>query len=112
MTQLLKRQNAELTVIRKELEEQRAVLQRRNTHKKGKRVRLQGKFVFSTANVLKIAQEAEKKPVAKRPRGRPRKRPIQEVEEEEEEEEVLSSSADSESEGSVIVVRNTRSRAR
>lgn len=39
VTQLLERQNAELTVIRKELQEQRAVLQRRNTHKKGKRVR-------------------------------------------------------------------------
>ena len=112
VTQLLERQNAELTVIRRELQEQRAVLQRRNTHKKGKRVRLQGEFVFSTADVLKIAREAEEKPVAKRPRGRPRKQPIQEVEEEEEENEVLSSSANSESEESVIVVRNTRSRAK
>lgn len=112
VTQLLERQNAELTVIRKELEEQRAVLQRRNTHKKGKRVRLQGEFVFSTADVLQIAQEAEEKLVAKRPRGRPRKRPIKEVEEEEEEEIVLSSSAESEPKGEVIVVRNTRSRAR
>ena len=68
--------------------------------------------MFSTADVLKIAREAEEKPVAKRPRGRPRKQPIQEVEEEEEENEVLSSSANSESEESVIVVRNTRSRAK
>ncbi|KFY16725.1 hypothetical protein V492_01133 [Pseudogymnoascus sp. VKM F-4246] len=112
VTQLLERQNAELTVIRRELQEQRAVLQRRNTHRKGKRVRLQGEFVFSTADVLKIAREAEEKLVAKRPRGRPRKQPIQEVEEEEEENEVLSSSANSESEESVIVVRNTRSRAK
>ncbi|KFZ17822.1 hypothetical protein V501_01531, partial [Pseudogymnoascus sp. VKM F-4519 (FW-2642)] len=37
VTQLLERQNAELTVIRKELQEQRAILQRRNTHKTGKR---------------------------------------------------------------------------
>jgi hypothetical protein len=112
VTQLLERQNAELIVIRKELQEQRVVLQRRNTHKKGKRVRLQGEFVFSTADVLKIAQEAEKKPVAKRPRGRPRKQPIQEVEDKEEEEDILSSSTNSESEESVIVVRNTRSRVR
>lgn len=112
VTQLLERQNAELTVIRKELEEQRGVLQRRNTHKKGKRVKLQGEFVFSTADVLKIAREAEEKLVAKRPRGRPRKRPIEEVEEEGVEQEVLSDSADSESEGSVIVVRNTRARTR
>lgn len=44
--------------------------------------------MFSTADMLKIAQEAEEKPVAKRLRGRPRKRPIQEVEEEEEEDPV------------------------
>ncbi|KFZ23653.1 hypothetical protein V502_01869 [Pseudogymnoascus sp. VKM F-4520 (FW-2644)] len=105
VTQLLERQNAELTVIKKELQEQRAVLQRRNTHKKGKRVRLQGEFVFSTADVLKIAWEAEEKPVAKRPCRRPCKRLIQEVKEEEEENEVLSSSADSESKESVIVSR-------
>ena len=109
VTQLLERQNAELVVIRKELEEQRAVLNRRNNHKKGKRVKLQGQFVFSTAEVLRIAQEAEKTPVAKRPRGRPRKRMIQEVEEEEEEEEVLSDSSDSDSVGSTIVVRTSRS---
>lgn len=99
-------------MIRKELEEQKEVLRRRNTHKKGKRVKLQGEFVFSTADVLKIVQEAEEKPVAKGPCGRPRKRPIEEIEEEEEEEEVLSDSANSESEESVIVVRNTQSRMR
>lgn len=98
-------------MIRKELEEQRAILKRRNTHKKGKRVRLQGEFVFSTADVLKIAREAEEKPVAKRPRGRPRKRPIEEIEEEEEEELVLSSSTDSDSRGSVIVVQSIQSRS-
>jgi hypothetical protein len=68
--------------------------------------------VFSTADVLKIAWEAEEKLVAKRPRGRPCKRLIEEVEEEEEEELVLSSSANLDSEGSVIMVRNTRSRVR
>lgn len=104
VTQLLERQNAELIVIRKELEEQRAILNRRNNHKKGKRVKLQGQFVFSTAEVLKIAREAEKTPVAKRGRGRPRKRPIEEVEEEEEVEMVFDDSSDLDSVGSVIVV--------
>lgn len=104
VTQLLEKQNAELVVIRKELEEQRAILNQRKTHKKGKRVRLQGQFVFSTTEVLKIAREAEKRPVAKKLRGRPRKRPIEEVEEDEEEEEVLSDSTDSDSTGSCIVV--------
>lgn len=99
-------------MLRKEINEHKAILQQRNTHKKGKRIKLQGEFVFSTAGVLKIAREAEEKPVAKRPRGRPRKRPIEEVDEEEEEEEVPSDSSSSECEGEVIVVRNTRSRAR
>lgn len=112
VTKLLERQNAELVVLRKEINEHRAILQQRNTHKKGKRIKLQGEFVFSTADVLRIAREAEEKPVAKRPRGRPRKRPIEEVDEEEEEEGVLSDSSSSEYEGEVIVVRNTRSRAR
>ncbi|KFY29374.1 hypothetical protein V491_00049, partial [Pseudogymnoascus sp. VKM F-3775] len=63
-----------------------------------------------TADVLKIAREAEEKPVTKRPHGRPHKQPIKEVEEEEEEEEALSDSANSDSEGSVIVKRNTQSK--
>lgn len=104
VTQLLERQNAELVVIRKELEEQRAILNQRKTHKRGKRVKLQGQFVFSTAEVLKIAREAERRPVAKKLRGRPRKRPIKEVDEEEGEEEVLSDSTDSDSTASCIVV--------
>lgn len=43
---------------------------------KNARVRLQGEFVFSTADLLKFAREAEEKPVAKQPHGRPRKRPM------------------------------------
>ncbi|KAG9246840.1 hypothetical protein BJ878DRAFT_416120, partial [Calycina marina] len=111
VTKLLERQNAELIVLRRENEEQKALLQRRKTHKKGKRIKLQGEFVFSTADVLKIAREAEEKPVAKRPRVRPRKRPIEEVEEEEGPEKVCSDSAESECEEEVVVVRTTHSRA-
>ena len=46
---------------------------------KGKRIKLQGDFVFSTAEVLKIVEEAEAALTVKRPRGRPRKRPIEEI---------------------------------
>ena len=60
----------------------------KNDWTKGKRVKLQGQFVFSTQEVLKIVREAEEKPKEKKPRGRPRKRPIEELEEEIEEEEV------------------------
>lgn len=51
-------------------------------------------------------REAEKTLVAKQPRGRPRKRPIEEVEEDKEEEEVLSDSSDSDSIGSCILVED------
>ncbi|KFZ18578.1 hypothetical protein V501_01143 [Pseudogymnoascus sp. VKM F-4519 (FW-2642)] len=68
-------------------------------------------FVFGTADVLRIAREAEEKTAAKQPGGRPRKLLIEEVEEEEDEKEVVSDSTNSESEGSVIVVRTTQSRA-
>jgi hypothetical protein len=112
VTPLLKRQNAELLVIRKELQEHKEILQRRKTHKNGKRIKLQGEFVFNTADILKIARDSEEKPVEKRPRGRPRKRPIDEVEEEEEEEEevILSSSANSDSELEEVVTSRTRSK--
>ena len=60
--------------------------------------------MFSTAEVLKIAQEAEKRPIAKKLRGRPCKRPIEVVEEEDVEEEVLSDSTNSDSTASCIMV--------
>jgi hypothetical protein len=96
-------------VLRNELSEHKAILQQRRTYKNGKRIKLQGEFVFSTistADVLRIAQEAEENTAAKRPRGRPRKRLIEEVEkeEDEEEEEVLSDSNYSESEGKVVLL--------
>ncbi|KAG9242992.1 hypothetical protein BJ878DRAFT_424702, partial [Calycina marina] len=104
MASLVERQNAELILLRKQLEDQKAILDTRNSHKKGKRVKLQGQFVFSTEDVLKIVREAEKAPVAKRPRGRPRKRPMEEVEEDEEDEPVEPGFANSDSEESAIVV--------
>ncbi|KAF2726811.1 hypothetical protein EJ04DRAFT_452609 [Polyplosphaeria fusca] len=54
------------------------MLQARKKRTKGKRVRLKGEYVYSTPKVLGVAQDAEATPVAKRPRGRPRKQPVQE----------------------------------
>ncbi|RAL65322.1 hypothetical protein DID88_000890 [Monilinia fructigena] len=70
------------------------VIETRKKRTKGKRVKLQGQFVFSSEEVLKMVREAEEKPKEKKPRGRPRKRPIEELEEETEEEEPDSSSSD------------------
>ena len=67
-------QNAELVLMRKQLQDQQELLQVRKTHKRGKRVRLEGEFVYSTQKVLDIARDAESVRAVKRPRGRPRKR--------------------------------------
>ncbi|ODQ70194.1 hypothetical protein LIPSTDRAFT_58111 [Lipomyces starkeyi NRRL Y-11557] len=110
MTQLGESQNAELTILRKELQECKELLQTRKKRTKGKRIKLHGEFVFSTEEVLKIVREAEEKPNAKRPRGRPRKLPIEEVDKLEEDEEVENSSIESELDLVDCVARRTRSR--
>ena len=60
------------------------LLKARKTHKRGKRVRLEGEFVFLTEKVLEIAREEEAARPVKRARGRPRKPLIVEAELEEE----------------------------
>jgi hypothetical protein len=48
MIRILQTTQSENAMLRRELAEARALLHSRNSHKKGKRVALQGKFVFST----------------------------------------------------------------
>ena len=55
MTRALETTQSELVTIRKELAQQRELLQTRKT---GKRVKLNGQFAFSTAEVLGIPREA------------------------------------------------------
>lgn len=110
MTALLDTQNAKFSIIQKELSECRELLQIRKMRTKGKRIKLQGEFVFSTAEVLKIVQEAEAIRTVKRPRGRPRKRPIEEFEVGIEEEEVELSSEEFEVDLDECVARRTRSK--
>jgi hypothetical protein len=109
MTRLVESQNAGLTLLRKELQECKDLLKTRKKQTTGKRIKLQGEFVFSTEEVLEIVQEAEEKPKVKRTRGRPRKRPIDEVEEEDEEEYVDNSSSASELDVIECVAHRTRS---
>ncbi|EDN99230.1 hypothetical protein SS1G_14090 [Sclerotinia sclerotiorum 1980 UF-70] len=105
MTKLVESQNAEIALLRKQLADAQEVIETRKKRTKGKRVKLQGQFVFSTKEILKIVHEAEEKPKEKKLRGRPRKRPI-----EESEEELENSSNDSELELEDCVARRTRSR--
>ena len=109
VTRMAETQNTELTILRKQLQEKEGLLQARKVRTRGKRIRLEGEFVYSTQKVLEVAREAERKSVAKRPRGRPRKRPIEEVEEQEEAEILNESSSASECESVVYVARTTRS---
>jgi hypothetical protein len=109
VTRLVEIQNTELTILRKEVKEYKELLEIRNKRTKGKRIKLQSEFVFSTKEVLKIVLEAELKSAGKRPRERPRKQSIEEVEEEEEEEEEEINCSNSESESDEWVARRTRS---
>jgi len=97
MTRAFKTTHSELVTLRKQVEEQGKLLNMRKTRAKGKRVALKGRFVFSTEEVLKIAKEAEAGSSSKKPRGRPRKRLIEEVLEDEEDEVLESISSDSRS---------------
>jgi hypothetical protein len=109
MTRLVKSQNAKLSILRKEVKEYKEILETRKKRTKGKRIKLQGEFVFSTKEVLKIVREAELKSTEKRPRGRPGKRPLEEVEEGIKEEEVENDLNDSELELEECMARRTRS---
>jgi hypothetical protein len=102
MTRALETTQSELVTIRKELAEQRELLQTRKKHKKGKRVALKGRFVFSTQEVLDIVKEAEEDTAAKRSRKRPRKRSISVEIEEDEENELENVSSDSESDCIIV----------
>ena len=109
VTRMAETQNAEITVLRQQVKLQNELLNTRKKRTRGKRVRLEGVRVYSTPEVLRVAREVESKPVAKRPRGRPRKRPIEEVADEDEAEELESSSSESESQLIESVARRTRS---
>jgi hypothetical protein len=59
MTRAFESTQSELVTLRKRLADAEELLQARKRRKIGKRVSLQGKFVFSTVEVLEIARQAE-----------------------------------------------------
>ena len=97
MTRMCKTQNATLAIMAKQLAEQSELLRKRKRSSKGKRVELEGVSVYSQANVLRIARETEATPVAKRPRGRPCKVRIEDIENQE-----GTAISETSSEGSII----------
>ena len=59
MTRALETAQSEVAILRKRLADAESLLQARKQYKKGKRIALKGKFVFSTQEVLDIAKQAE-----------------------------------------------------
>ena len=85
------------------------ILQTRKKRIRGKRIDLEGQFVYSTQEVLDIVQSYDSAPAPKRRRGRPRRTPIIETDEEEDQESITDLLAASESELEETVARRTRS---
>jgi hypothetical protein len=106
MTRILEITQSENAVLRRELTEARELLRSRKNRRKGKRVALQGKFVFSTQEVLEIAGQAEEDTATKRGRKRPRTTAI-DVEVSGDEDEMLEIMR-SDSESNCIIVTNSR----
>jgi hypothetical protein len=96
----------ENAVLRRELAEARELLRSRKNCRKGKRVALQGKFVFSTQEVLEIARQAEENAATKRGRKGPHTTAI-DVKITSDEEEVLEI-VRSGSKSDCIIVTNSR----
>ena len=74
MTQAFEAMCAKNTTLRMETAKQQEVLRARKSRKTGKRVSLKGKFVFSTQEVLEVAQKAEEATASRTTRSRLRKR--------------------------------------
>ena len=105
MTRALETTQSELITIRKELAEQTELLQTRKKRKKGKRVALKGKFVFTTQEVLDIVKEAEAETATKKGRKRPHRRSISVEIEDNEEDELENVVSDSESDCIIVAAK-------
>ena len=81
------------------------ILNTRKKCTKGKRVALEGKFVFSTQEVLDIARATEAETEVKKRRKRPRKRAINEILDEKEIKVVETESQSSDSDCIVVARR-------
>jgi hypothetical protein len=106
MTRIFEMTQSENAVLRRGLAEAKELLRSRHNCRKGKKVALQGKFVFSTQEVLEIARQAEENAATKRGRRRPRTTAI-DVEITGDEDEVLEI-VRSNSESDCIIVANSK----
>ena len=107
MTHALETAQSENVLLRKRLADAESLLQARKQRKKGKRIALKGKFVFSTQEVLEIAKQAELEAAQKKPKKKAKQqaKAISTKDVQEEAIEIISSDSDSD----CIVVAATRS---
>jgi hypothetical protein len=67
---------SENALLRRSNAEKDSLLNARRTRKKGKRITLKGKHVFSTAEILQLVKDAEKEaPKKKKGKGRKKRTP-------------------------------------
>ena len=97
--------HSNITTMRKELKQKDELLNARKRRKKGKRIAVEGKFVFTTEEVLQLVKEAEAETATKKARKQPRKRPIQEILEDEEDEVLENEASSSDSDCIVLMPR-------
>ncbi|KYG39763.1 hypothetical protein M433DRAFT_79491, partial [Acidomyces richmondensis BFW] len=107
MTYALETAQSENALLRKRLADAELLLQARKQRKKGKRIALKGKFVFSTQEVLEIAKQAELEAAQKKPNKNAKQRAKDILFEEVEKEALETISSDSDSD--CIIVAATRS---
>ena len=106
MTRALETIQSELVTIRNELAEQGKLLRTRKGQRNGKPVKLKGRFVFSTPEVLDIAREAEAETSVKKGRKRARKRTVSlEIEDDVED---ITENVSSDAESDCIFVANRK----
>ena len=76
--------HSDIITMCKEFKQQNELFNARKKRKMGKRIALEGKFVFTIEEVLQVVKEAEAAMTAKQSRKQPRKRSIQKFLENEE----------------------------
>ena len=97
--------HTELITAQKKLKSIKEIFNTRKKHTKNKRIALEGKFVFSTQEILDITQAAKIKTKAKKKHKQPRKRTIDEILDEEEAETLENESSSSDSDCIVVAKR-------
>lgn len=97
MTNAYERTSSELVLARKQLKEAHELLRTRKITKKGKRIALKGKFVFSTEEALKLVEAAEAETAVKKAKKNQQHRTDEDKENRQKEEmfEILSDSSES-----------------